>query len=168
MLKRTLIVLLLLCLILAGYYILKMPGSLTRKPDLVIYEFEVLGQPNINQNGDMEVPVKIIVGNRGSCAAGIFKISTMYSGPMGTYIAPLHVPGQVIDDWFAFSDVSLEAGSEMSFEGKAAIPQLRSCEITLWAVVDSCIAEDNMPKYCRVDESNEDNNVSKEVVFYLP
>ena len=168
MLKRSLIVKLLLCLILAGFYIINMPGTLAIKPDLVIYGFEVIGQPNINQHGDMEIPVKVIVGNRNSCAAGIFKISTMYSGPMGTYIAPLHVPGQVIDDWFAFSDVSLEAGSERSFEGKAAIPQLRSCEITLWAVVDSCSAEDNMPLYCRVDESNEDNNVSKEIVVYLP
>jgi hypothetical protein len=51
--------------------------------------------------------------------------------------------------------------NEHILSGKAIfVPTLRDVAVSLWAEVDACIGEEHMPSYCRVLESDEDNNKS--------
>jgi hypothetical protein len=87
-------------------------------------------------------------------------VSTQYSESSGTFLVPFSVPAQ--DDlWYPYSGAALAPGDELAFQGKVTFSYPPSDEIvTLWAVADSCAGEEFVEAYCRVLESNEDNNQS--------
>jgi len=55
------------------------------------------------------------------------------------------------------------------FGGKVTFhPSMQGATVSLTAIADSCAGEEFMPSYCRVQESNETNNVSAPLSLSLP
>jgi hypothetical protein len=137
------------------------------KPDLVVSSLQVTGPPVLNA-GAYELPIRVVVNNQGSSAAGVFKVSVEYTGPGGTFAVSFTVPGQP-NIWYPYTTVGLAAGNSVTFDGKLTFhPSVNSVTVTIKAIADSCGGDEFMPGYCRVDESNEANNKSTAVTVVLP
>lgn len=138
------------------------------KPDLIVTGISLNGSAIINSQGSVELPIKVTVKNQGSGSAGIFKISVEYTSPQGTYVVAFSVPGQS-NIWYPYTTASLAGGASISFAGKLIFhPAVRGVSVTLRATADSCSGDEFMPDYCRVDESNETNNISAPLSTVLP
>ena len=138
------------------------------QPDLVVTTLETTGSASVNSEGSAEVPIRVIVKNQGDAAAGIFKVSTEYTGPNGTFVVAFTVPTQS-DIWYPYTSTSLAAESEVIFDGKVTFhPALHGVTVSLKAIADSCSGDEFMPDYCRVEESNEGNNESTTISVLLP
>jgi hypothetical protein len=142
------------------------PGPSPSKPDLIVTKFETTGPATVNAQDSVEVPIRVVVKNQGPVASYIFKVAIEYTGPWGTNIVPFTVPGQ---SDMSFPWVPLSAGGEMMFEGKVTFhPSLHNVTLSLVAIADSCSGNENLPSYCRVDESAGDNNRSTPISVLLP
>jgi hypothetical protein len=141
---------------------------LLNEPDLIVEAFEATGSATVNAAGSIELPVRVVVRNQGGAAANIFKVSAHYSVPGGTFVAPFTVPGQS-HVWYPYTGAPLAPGSQVIFEGSVTFSSsLRGMRVSLIAVADSCSGDEFMPAYCRVEESNEDNNESATLSVTLP
>jgi hypothetical protein len=97
-------------------------------------------------------------------AADIFKVSTEYAIGDDTYGVPFTVPGQE-NLRYPYTNAPLEAGSEVVFEGVVTFDyDYQDVTVSLWATADSCAGDEFMPDYCRVEESDEDNNESTSIL----
>lgn len=131
--------------------------------DLVVTSLKVTGSPKINSKGSFEVPVEVTIRNNGKSTAGIFKVSLEYNKG---YTVAFTAPGD--NSWYRFSKGSLRSGRTERLSGVAVLsPKLSGQTVYLRAVADSCSGDELMPKYCRVNESNENNNRSKSVSVKL-
>lgn len=142
------------------------------KPDLVVTTLETTGPPTVNAENQVEVPIRVVVKNEGNAAAGIFKVATEYTGgtiePSRTFVVAFTVPGQS-DIWYPHTSGSLAAGSTVNFAGKVTFnPGEHGVTVSLKATADSDSGDEFMPAYCRVEESNEDNNESTLISVSLP
>ncbi len=138
------------------------------QPDLIIPNFEINGPARLNQNGEVLLPVALLVFNQGDSPADRFKVSMSYSGPDGEFAVAFTVPGQN-SQWYPFTDGPLAAGSSISFSGFATFPAFNQGQtVSLTALADSCSGDEMMPSYCRVEESSETNNVSPSRSVTLP
>ena len=136
-------------------------------PDLVIAALETTGTPSVTED-TIQVPIRVVVKNQGSAAAGISKLETVYTGSGGTFVVAFTVPGQA-DIWYPHTSASVPAGSEETFSGWVSfLPSVQGETVTLKAVADSCSGDEFMPEYCRVEESNEVNNESSAISISLP
>jgi len=139
----------------------------TLPPDLVVTAVET-GPATINPEGGVEVPIRVVVKNQGDAEADIFKVSTEYTGPSGTFLVPFTVPGQG-DIWYPYSSAPLGPGSDVTFAGNVTFQSaLQGQTISLKALADSCAGEEFVPDFCRVEESNEGNNESAPISMSLP
>jgi hypothetical protein len=135
-------------------------------PDLVISNFEV-GSPTINPENSVELPVRVDITNQGDVDAKIFKMAARYSGSSGTYTVPFTVEGQ--DIWYPYTSAPLQPDDSVVFEGILTFhPLLHYETVTVWVIADSCSGDEFMPEYCRVDESNENNNNAPSQSVYMP
>lgn len=142
-------------------------GRVTQ-PDLVITALDFNGSAQINQKGEIEVPLYMVVKNQGNAEAGIFKVSAQYTGPDGTFAVAFTVPGQN-DLWYPFTGAPLPGGSEVVFDGSLTFSaRLQGQNVSLVTLADSCSGDELMPAYCRVEESHEDNNLSQPLSTTLP
>lgn len=138
------------------------------QPDLVIIDMAWSGPGRINQKGEIEVPLHLVVKNEGNAEAGLFKVSTEYTGADGTFGLPFTVPGQN-NMWYPFTGAPLPAGGEAVFDGIVTFSaRLQGQGISLAALADSCSGDEFMPAYCRVEESREDNNLAEGLSMTLP
>jgi hypothetical protein len=141
----------------------KDPGPIGKQPaDLVITDFKTTGLPAFEESGRIAVPVQLAIRNQGDTAAGVFKVSIGYVGPMGRAPAPTAVPGQD-GSWHTWTDEPLGPGSEIVLQGNVTFrSDMLGKEISLFALADSCAGDEYMglPAYCRVEESDENNNES--------
>lgn len=136
------------------------PPPLILLPDLVVTTLTLTGSPTKNSEGKIEVPIRVVIKNQGTAEAGIFKVSTEYTVPDGTYAVDFTVPGQSSIS-YPHTSAPLAAGREISFSGKVTFPaSLLGKTVSLMAIADSCSSDEFMPDYCRVKEANEDNNKS--------
>lgn len=138
-------------------------------PDLVVATLEASGPASVNTQGDVEVPVRVIIKNQGNAAADIFKTAIEYTGPKGICIVPFNVQGQK-NPWYPYTNASLPSGGEAVFSGKVILNPSKASGIViaLKAIADSCSGDDSMPDYCRVKESSERNNGSKPIPIIMP
>jgi hypothetical protein len=128
--------------------------------DLVVPALETVGANTVTSDGGVQVPIRVVIRNQGGAAADIFKVSTEYAGYSGTFALPFSVAGQD-SSWYPYSEAALAAGGELAFEGTVTFSYAWDDEIvSLWASADSCAGEEFAAAYCRVLESNEDNNQS--------
>lgn len=115
----------------------------------------------------IEVPVVVVVSNIGRGTAAPFKVSLSFSTALGVSGVAFRVPGQS-NPFYPFTRGPLGPGDSASFEGVAVFDSSLSGQtVTLWAVADSCLGDELMPAYCRVDETSERNNQSERVEFVL-
>jgi hypothetical protein len=136
--------------------------------DLVVSEFEVTGNGAVNAAGNVELPIRVVVSNEGNAAAAIFKVSAHYTTLRGTFVAPFTVPAQS-SFWYPFTNAPLAAGAEAAFEGRLTLPAaLEGTAVSLKVLADSCSGDEFMPDYCRVEESDEDNNESGPLSVTMP
>ena len=138
------------------------------RPDLVVVAFEKTGAVTLDKENRAVVPVHVAVKNRGSSEAGVFKIAIMYTGVDGPRYTSFVVKGQK-DPRYVQTRGILKPGSEFVFNGTVVFhPSEQAMIVPMYAVVDSCNGERDMPSYCRVDESNERNNQSDSISITLP
>jgi len=143
------------------------PGT-SGSPDLVVTTLEQTGDPTVNDDEAVEVPIRVIVKNQGTASAGIFKVATEYTGPDGTFVVAFTVPGQS-SVWYPFTNTSLASGATVTFAGKVTFYYtVHNVTVSLKAIADSCSGDEFMPDYCRVEESNETNNESTPISIALP
>lgn len=137
------------------------------QPDLVVTGLETTGTATVSEDGNIEVPVRVVVRNQGSAEAGVFKVATEYTGPQGTFAAAFTVPGQG-DIWYPHTNAPLAPGSSVTFAGRVTfLASARGTTISLRAIADSCSGDEFMPEYCRIEESREDNNDSQSITVSL-
>jgi hypothetical protein len=143
-----------------------------RYPDLVITGFQVTGLLKWEE-GDIYAPVHVVVRNQGTAAAGIFKVTVERQKEGEPYFQrPFTVPGQA-DSWAPYTGGPLPAGEEVVFEGHVNIgpdSEYGGLTVILRVTADSCLGDEFQPDYCRVAESNEDNNqyrIPVEVPFFV-
>ena len=137
-------------------------------PDLVVTTLETTGTPTVNLEGSVEVPIRVVVENQGDAAADIFKVSTAYTGTNGPYAVAFTVLGQS-NMWYPYTTGPLAAGDDVTFTGKLTFhSSVHGVTVSITATADSCSGDEFMPDYCRVEESNEDNNESTPILVSLP
>jgi hypothetical protein len=140
-------------------------------PDLVVVSLDAIRAANINKRGFIQLPVRVVVQNRGGAAADPFKVSTSYTTPSGgreAFVVSFTVPGQG-DVWFPSTRDPLASGRTVTFEGIVTLaPELQEERVTLIALADSCAREEFTPAHCRVEEGDEDNNASAPLLAKLP
>jgi len=138
------------------------------KPDLVATTLVITGSASVTTEGNVEVPIRVVVKNQGKAAADIFKVATEYTGSRGTFVVAFTVPGES-DIWYPFTDASLPPGGQVTYDGKVTFLSSGGGEtVSLKATADSCNGDEFMPDYCRVEESNEGNNDSTSISIPLP
>ncbi len=137
-------------------------------PDLVVTNFAQAGDAVVTRDG-IQVPVRMTLRNQGSSDAAIFKSSTQYTTADGsTFVAAFTVPGEA-DIFYPWTDDLLGAGREASFSGVVTfLASLRGQTVSLTGLADSCSGDEFVPEFCRVEESDEDNNLSAAVEITLP
>jgi hypothetical protein len=110
------------------------------------------------------------VKNQGTAAAGIFKTSTSVRTYPDTnyYVRAFTVSGQK-NIWYPWTSSSLGGGSTVTFNGYLSFTNYEAGNlIYIRALADSCSGDEFMPSYCRVNESNENNNESTSISLTLP
>ncbi|KKH46622.1 BACON domain-containing protein [Methanosarcina sp. 1.H.A.2.2] len=141
----------------------------TEGPDLVAF-LEVTGDATteVEENDYyLAVPISVTVRNQGDEAADIFKISTEYTNLSGTYSVAFRVPGES-SIWYPYTDAPLAPGEQITFNGDVLFRvSLDGETVSLTAVADSCSEDEFKPAYCRVEESNEENNQSPAVEIHF-
>lgn len=145
------------------------PTPPSGKPDLVITTFQVTGVGGVDIDGNRRIPVRVVVENQGGTPADVFKVAVESTASNGTFLRPFDVPGQT-SMWYPYTSGPLAAGNEVVFIGEVVLTNWASLSgetITLTATADSCAADEFMPVYCRVDESDETNN-TKSTTYLVP
>lgn len=141
---------------------------IAREPDLVVTTLEATESPVINRQGNIAVPVRVVVQNQGNAAADVFKVAMQFTGSRGTFAVAFTVPEQS-GIWYPFTRAPLAPGDEVTFEGVVTFLAANAGEtVALQAFADSCSGDEFMPVYCRVEESDEDNNQSDVIEITLP
>lgn len=143
-------------------------SPIAEAPDLVVVSLLTTGAATVNPDGNIEVPIRVVVRNQGNVAADTFKVSTEYTGPDGTFAVAFTVPGQD-NVWYPYTSAPLAAEDEVTFTGAVTFPPaLQGQEVSLRALADSCAGDEFMPDYCRVQERDEGNNGSDAISISLP
>lgn len=145
------------------------------RPDLVVTTITRTGPVTVNRQGQAQVPIRVVVKNRGLSSAGIFKVSAEHTIASGIYAGTYFwvaftVPGQS-DAGSPWTSTTLAGGATVTFNGRLIFPNLSSLHnrtVTIRAKADSCVGDEFMPTYCRVNEVNEGNNLSTAISVYLP
>jgi len=141
---------------------------LPKLPDLVIESAEI-GGPEFTEEGNVELPIFVQIRNDGNVAAGPFKLAATYAQGKEPFflVAPFVVPGQKSMIYPA-TNAPLDPGGVVSFQGNILFLSARNTVITLRIETDSCSGEELTPDYCHVNEFNEANNFSDDIVTSLP
>lgn len=158
-----------ICLLLSGCVVDgNGNGDGDGQPDLVVTTMETTGNPTVNLEGSAVVPIRVVIENQGDAAADIFKVSTAYNGTGGPYAVAFTVAGQS-SMWYPYTSEPLAAGDDVTFSGNLTfISSVHGVTVSITAMADSCSGDEFMPDYCRVEESNEDNNESSAISVSLP
>jgi hypothetical protein len=149
-------------------------------PDLLVESIQLGARPTFGgapglaqQPERLLVPVRVTVRNAGTRPAPVFKLSASFTRMIGpirreTDGAPFVAPGQRDPD-FVFTTSPLAAGATVSISGVIVLPlSMAGQSVALEVMADSCASEQAQPPYCRVQEGNEDNNVSEALQVQLP
>ena len=132
-------------------------------PDLVA-SLQVTGRATASPTGELHVPVLVMVQNRGTGAAGPFKVSIEANGKI---TMPFSVSGQQ-NRWYPTTNTPLSPGQSIRFSGTAILPAGQgTASVSLASPADSCSGDEIMTNFCRVQESNEQNNVSRPATVQL-
>jgi len=130
------------------------------KPDLEITAFESIGPSKINSKGEIELPVKIIITNRGEGLATRFNIVTEYLLPEGTFEAALVFSGMSFRTPI-FDTRPLAADRELHVFGTVIFPEKHyGWTAVVKARLECCDREGPLPEHEHLEETYTDNNES--------
>jgi hypothetical protein len=144
--------------------------SLGLLPDVVVESAEV-GPPVIDfESGDREVPVTVTVRNDGNVPADSFKVGAEFSvSDDDTTGTAFLVPDRVGSE--AFAPRPFGPGATITFRGMVVVtnPDVVG-DVTLRMKGDSCFNDGQLelPEFCRIDEFDENNNLSQDLPVTLP
>jgi hypothetical protein len=147
-------------------------GKATDLPDLIVTDFHSTGAAIFDpRTGTLQIPVTVVVQNQGRAAATLFKVAIEFakkgSGEPSAR-ADFTIPG-FADLRSPMTRAPLAAGATITFTGRVVLPaRLSGDPVLLQAVADYCTGEGLKETYCRVYESNERNNRSRQALFQLP
>lgn len=136
--------------------------------DLLVTVFEPLGSLQVSwpEQDELRLPVSVQIFNRGGTEAPVFKISLLYN-PIDSVESPLSVaftPFKEENVYYPFTQAPLPPGEDVIIQGWARFPTyIRGTTVLLRAMADSCRGEELVPRGCRVQESDEENNLSMEI-----
>lgn len=142
------------------------PDELTGPADLLIDSIKQVGDITFAGEKEAQVPITLVLRNRGGTAADYFKIGVSYT-----------LPGKLPADVAFFtarkngpypSVEGLAAGAEMELSGTLRFPSGVAGVAQLVATIDSCAEELLSPVYCFVNESDETNNKSIAIKVEIP
>jgi len=143
----------------------------SRLPDLRVTQITA-GNPTFEEDGSVaNVPLTVTVKNFGGATDQEFKTSVdVIVGSGQRFVRPFTVAGQP-DMWYPRKS-GLGSGQEVTFSGNLQIgipggDSLYGQSARIIAMADSCSGDEFMPDYCRVEESQENNN-DKEISIQLP
>jgi hypothetical protein len=147
------------------------------QPDLVVTGLDTLGQADFDEGGNARLPIRFAVKNEGDAAADIFKVAVTYTYTNSDSVAETAVAAfeatatdevDPADKIYPFTRNILPVNSEVIFEGIAIFAEGKySPTVSLTAIADSCFDEDVGMIPCRVEESDEKNNVSEPLLVRL-
>ncbi len=135
-------------------------------PDLITSIYNT-GEGAVNiKTGEPKIKIRVVVTNRGTTAAKIFKTSTSYTYSGKTFLIAFDVDG----GWYAWTKSSLSAGDSVTFIGWLTFSESMQGEVVyIRALADSCSGDEFISDPpCRIDESNENNNESSSLKVFLP
>lgn len=137
-------------------------------PDLVVTELSVTGDTILRADGFSETPVRAVIKNQALITASTFMISAGYITSRGDFMVAFTVPGQN-SIWKPRTMASLFPNETVAIEGVlTGHPSTSGETVEFYVIADSCAAEEFMPEYCRIQESDETNNTSDTVSVSLP
>lgn len=144
------------------------PELLYGPPDLVV-AIERSGQQGDGDDDELaNVPIRVIITNRGGRPADIFKFSVLAQSTDGNFARPFRLPDQ---EWSfnQFTSEPLLPGGQVVFEGSVGFSrELQGEPAQIQVLVDSCEGDEFMPVYCRVEEFEEGNNLSNGLEVTIP
>ena len=142
----------------------------TCRPDLIMGGIEQIGDPFLNQQNQVELPIRATVVNSSAGRARNFKLAAEFAreGTNVFNVVAFSVPGES-SGFYPFYELTLPPGEETMFEGNLVFSTfIRNQQVTIRVEVDSCSGDEFFPAWCRVDERNENNNLSNTLVVQLP
>jgi hypothetical protein len=146
-------------------------------PDLVVRDLRLNGDPVLGPEGEILVPVLMVVANEGDVPAVPFKVAVEFTsarlgGPFLAFFQPEETERISGEDGYAFTTEELSwipGENETLITGMVVFSESRQGdEVDIFAVADSCAGEEFVPEECRVAEFDEDNNESSRVKVTLP
>ena len=148
-------------------------------PDLVVRDLRLNGDPSFGPEGQVLVPVAMVVANEGDVPAVPFKVSMHFtstsprlSGTFTAFFAPDESDRVAAQGAYAFATGELSwipGENELPITGTVRIGKDWQGEVVeIFAVADSCVGEEFAPEACRVVEFDEENNLSSAVRLTLP
>lgn len=146
--------------------------SLGQLPDLVVDSLVATDRARFVGEAT-EQPVRVVIRNVGNAPAGIFRVAAEYTPFGGTFDAPpgpalglFLVEGQTENDR-PFTERPLAPGTAVRFEGSIRFFYSNTAQLRVYA--DTCLGDDFLlPTPCLVDEFDERNNVSADLLTTLP
>jgi hypothetical protein len=148
-------------------FVLLIPNICAAAPDLYT-TLRVTGPGILNKaTGKYSVPVRVSVRNSGNDIAGRFKIGIEFSHTSFAGLRLIPFTNVVSSDrafsgdgFYVWTERAIFPGAAYTFTAMALIPSSvpRAASIKLRASSDVCFGEEFMPYFCRLEESNEDNN----------
>lgn len=141
------------------------PDELSGPADLVISEIKLTGEVD-RQSDFVAVPISMTIRNRGGEAAGNFKFVHYFSQGSIEGIVKFTQDNNVSETYHAVN--GLASGDEITVTGILQLSKLLYGEINIMAEVDTCGDEVNPAQYCLVNESDENNNFSEELLADVP
>lgn len=139
--------------------------TLGQLPDVVVESAEVTGLPVINDSQEREVPVTVTVRNDGNVPADSFKVGAEFSVSVDdTTGTAFLVPDRGGSE--AFAPRPFAPGATITFRG-VVVFEPREGPVTLRMKGDTCFGDD-LVEPCRIDEFDENNNLSQDLRVTLP
>lgn len=139
----------------------------SKQPDLVISSLVKVGGVKKTAK-NFEITVLAKVTNKGNGNAGAFKVSASYKKP-GSSSYGLVAFSSNKSVWYPYVK-SLAAGKTTTIYGKFVIPRSfvkKSGKYAFKVYADSCSGDEFAKDYCRVKESNENNNSSTPIIVQI-
>jgi hypothetical protein len=145
--------------------------TLGRLPDVVVESAEVIGTPVTNDSGDREITVTVTVRNDGNVPADSFKVAAEYDTPAFTDTSGARFSVPDNEGSAAFAPGPFAPGATITFTGVVVVTNSDAVgAATLRMKGDSCFGDEELepPPFCRVDEFDENNNLSQDLPVTLP
>jgi hypothetical protein len=145
--------------------------------DLVVTSLEATDLPFTIRGRGIALPIRVVVRNQGLAEAVVFKVAVEYTGgnisPGSSFVIPFLADStnevDPANQYYPFTRNPLPAGGEVTFTGTVLFNSAEAgATVSVRATADSCSGEEFTPNYCRVNESDEGNNVSGPISVALP